>query len=434
MTRQGTHGHDPYDSVPLPREIRDAERIALLIGAAGVAVCIIIWILGSAVRSWAPMADAFYRAWLFAWLLFLGASLGSMALVMVHHLTGGQWGLLIRRFGESAAMVLPLLFILSIPILVGMRHLYPWARPHIEDPVVLHKRAYLNGGFFLIRVLLYFAIWITTAWLLREGSLRHDRDGDENVARRLRVVSAPGLVIYFITMSFASVDWIMSMEPRWYSTVFGFVVTVGQAVTGLCVMIVTLALLRRLPPFNSVLRRNHLNDLGNLLFTCVILWAYNSFAQLLVQWMGNMVQDIGWYVKRTSGTWRVLAAMLIFLDFLVPFVLLLMRNFKRRAELMLWLCAGLLIMRAIDLFWMVAPAGDQPYPNFRWGALLIGLAALAGIGGLWTAAYLRNLGGHPLMPLGDRVPVVIAPSDELSPEHTVAPHDAEIGKSSTALA
>ncbi|MDB5173285.1 MAG: hypothetical protein JWN51_2058 [Phycisphaerales bacterium] len=425
---------DPYETYPLPREIRDAEPIALLIGAAGLIVCIIVWILGSAISRWSMLADAFYRAWLFAWLLFLGASLGSMAAVMVHHLTDGRWGLLVRRFGEAAAMVLPLLFILSVPILVGMRHLYPWARQHVEDPVVLHKRPYLNGGFFILRMLLYFAVWTATAWLLREGSLRHDRAGDERIARRLRVVSALGLVVYFVTMSFASVDWIMSLEPRWYSTVFGFVIIMGQAVTGFSVMIVSLVLLRRLPPFNLVLRRNHLNDLGNLLLTCIILWAYNSFAQLLVQWMGNMVEEIGWYVKRTSGTWRLLAAMLIFFDFFVPFILLLMRNFKRRAELMLWLCAGLLVMRAIDLFWLVAPAGDQPYPNFRWGALLIGLAALAAVGGLWTAAYLRLLGGHPLMPLGDRVPVVVEPSGELSPEHTVTPHEESIGENPAALA
>jgi hypothetical protein len=235
-------------------------------------------------------------------------------------------------------------------------------------------------------------------------------------------------------MSFASVDWIMSLEPRWYSTVFGFVVIIGQAVTGFSVMIVTLALLRFMPPFRNVLRRNHLNDLGNLLLTCVILWAYTSFAQLLVQWMGNITQEIGWYVKRTSGTWRLLAAMLIVLDFFVPFVLLLMRKIKRRAQVMLWLCVGLLAMRAIDLFWMVAPAGDQPYPNFRWGAMLLGLATLAAVGGFWTAAYLRVLGGHPLMPMGERVPVANEPSDELSPEHTVAPHEAALGENRTALA
>lgn len=424
-----TPARDPtalaHDPAPVPPELRRAEHIAGLVGAGGLAGCIIIWVLVG--FFFHGVAGQFYRGWLFAWMLWLGASLGGMAAVMLHHLTGGKWGLFVRRFGEAAAMTLPLLFLLGVPFLVGMRHLYPWADPSVHDAVVEHKRVVFFPGFFVARYCAYFIIWMAMAFLLRIFSLRHDRHPSEQTAHYMRVVSAGGLVIYVVSMSLAAVDWIMSMEPRWFSTMFGFIICEGQAISGCCLIIIMLALMMNVTPFKERIRPNIFNDLGNLLLTCVVLWAYCAFAQLLVTWMGNLQSEIGWYVQRTSYAWRIMAALLIFLGFLTPFVLLLMRGIKKRAQYMIVLCSGLAVMRALDVYWMVAPGGSNPFPVLHWVNGLSGIVALVGIGGMWVAAFLWLLAGHPLIPLGETVPVEVLPSDELSPAHRVTEHAQSMG-------
>ena len=419
---------DMHQMPGLPAEFRRPGRLALLAGLAGLAGCLLVWFL-LAIRGdhWAQAAAAFYKAYLFAWLFWLGMSLGAMAAVMVHHQTGGNWGVFVRRFGENAAAVLPLLFVLFIPILIGLGRIYPWADPHNHDPVIRHKHFYLNVPFFILRYVIYFVVWSGVAWALRALSVRHDRRPSVESRRLMRGISSFGLVAYFITMSLAAVDWIMSMEPNWYSTVFGFIVLMGQAITGVCALIILLVLLRGTTPFVERLRPKHFNDLGNLLMTCVILWAYNDFAQLLIIWMGNTQVDIGWYVKRTQGAWKFIGALLIFLGFLTPFALLLLRDIKMRARAMLWLCVGLLIMRLLDLYWMVMPGGTEPFPAIHWLGAIVGIIAVVGIGGLWIGAFLWLTGGVPLMVEGLSVPIETEPGDELSPEHRVSEHGTEPG-------
>ncbi|HZL33798.1 MAG TPA: hypothetical protein VFC78_00725 [Tepidisphaeraceae bacterium] len=411
-------GHFPAG--PIGPELRRAERAAGLVGAIGLGICVVIWLLVG--FHYHAFAGQFYRAWLFAWMFWLGVTLGSMAVVMLHHLTGGQWGLLVRRFSEAGAMVVPVMFILGIPFLVGMRDLYPWADPSNHDAVVQHKRAIFFPAFFLARYCAYFLIWFTLAFLLRRLSLRHDRLPTEETAHRLRVVSALGLVLYVLSMSLASVDWLMSLEPHWYSTVFGFIICAGQSISGSCIAIVMLALLWRTPPFAGRARPNHFNDLGNLLMTCVVMWAYCSFSQLLVTWMGNLQSEIGWYVQRSSNVWHVLAGLLIFFGFLTPFVLLLMRGIKKQPHYMLLLCCGLLLMRVLDDYWMVAPSGAWPFPHGNWLNGVASLAALAGIGGMWVAAFMWLLAGHPLMPLGQTVPIETLTSEQVTAETRITEH------------
>ena len=206
-------------------KLRGAQRWALYCAGLFVLACIVGWIF---------QPQAFYRAYLFSWLFYLGLSLGAMGFVMLHHLTGGDWGILVRRTGENAAMVLPLMMLLFIPIALGLSSLYPWADPrHLADsPILQHKRPYLNAPFFLWRTVIYGVLWIGMAWYLRAGSLRHDCQPNAGLAFRLHHLSAVGMLIYFVTMSLASVDWIMSREPHWQSTVFGLMVVCGQAVTG----------------------------------------------------------------------------------------------------------------------------------------------------------------------------------------------------------
>jgi len=375
----------------------------IMFGALTVAA---IWII-AVILGWIFQPEAFYRAYLHSWLLWLGVALGSLAVVMLHHMTGGEWGITIRRLGEHAAMTLPLLIVLFIPIVIGMHSLYPWDR---ADALALsaklrHKVPYLNVTFFLCRAVIYAAIWTFLAWYLRSRSLRYDRNPNPITRRRMHNLSAGGMLAYFITMSLASVDWIMSLEPEWFSTIFGFIIIMGQVLSGLAVLIVLFSLMRNSPPFRDIVRPNLFNDLGNLLLTFVILWTYMAFAQLLVTWMANKQDEIPWYVQRLSNGWGGIALLLVILHFLVPFIMLLMRELKRKAPAMLALCAGLLIMRSIDLFWNVAPSGEDPMPLLSHLLTWMDFVFPIGMGALWLALFCWLADGHPLIIEGDAVPV-----------------------------
>ena len=292
--------------------LRRARRGALLVAAGGLLVAVIGWIV---------QPGDFYRAYLFSWLLWLGVTLGSLSIVMLHHLTGGEWGVLVRRLGEAAAMTLPLMIVLFLPIAFGLHSLYIWARPEAvaADQILQHKQPYLNPVFFLVRSGIYGAIWLGMAWYLWRSSLRHDSTADPGLEFRMHHLSAVGMLVYFITMSFAGVDWIMSREPHWYSTVYGFMIICGQGLSGLAVLIAVLALLSKRSPFRELSTPERLNDLGNLLLTLVILWTYMAFVQLLVTWMGNKQEDIPWYTQRLSNGFWWIGVGLVLLHFFVPF-------------------------------------------------------------------------------------------------------------------
>jgi hypothetical protein len=404
---------DIIPASPFPPGLRRARLAAASIGAGAMVACGAIWILMVVMHHrWLGSEAAFYKGYLVAWLFFLGMSLGAMTAVMVHQMVGGEWGYLVRRFGEAAANVLPLLFVLFVPVLIGLNKIYPWADPDIHNSIVIHKRGYLNPALFIIRYVIYFAVWILTARLLRVLSLRHDRMPDPRTRGFLRIVSTAGLVAYFITMSLAAVDWIMSLEPQWYSTVFGLVVCIGQAIIGMALLIIMLELMSRKPPFLARVQPRHFNDLATLLITAVILWAYHAFSQLLVTWMGNIQGEISWYVKRSQGPWHVMAALLIFAGFLAPFLLLLQRAIKKRGRAMLWICCGLLAMQLLNIYWMIAPAGSEPYPELDGFNVLVSGVAWIGIGGLWIAAFLWLLDGPPLIPGGDSVPASASPAGD----------------------
>ncbi len=330
----------------------------------------------------------FYRSYLFAYLFWIGLTLGCLAIVMLHHLMGGEWGICVRRFSEAGAMAAPLMLVLFIPIALGLRHLYPWAHPEemAHDSVLQHKQPYLNIGFFLLRAAIYFLVWIAMSWRLWSGSLALDRELDPRLARRLHSLSAGGMLIYFVTMSFATLDWIMSREPHWYSTVIGFQVICGQGVTAVSFLILMLISLRNRPPFRDFVRRETYNDLGNLLLTLVILWTYMSFVQLLICWMGNKQEEISWYVQRLNNGWWGIGIILVLFHFLVPFFTLLIRDAKRNVRLMIWLCSALLFLRLLDFFFMIAPSGPQKYPLVHQSVSWLDVVLPIALGGIWLSA------------------------------------------------
>ena len=359
------------------------RRNCLLVGIAGLAACA----AGAAANP-----AAFFRAYLVAYLFWLGIALGCMAIVLIHYLTGGAWGLVIRRVLESGTRTLPLLALAFLPLAFGLRELYEWARPEVvaADALLRHKSTYLNPPFFLVRAAIYLAAWIAVAAVLRRWSPE-----DAAPPRRLRVLAGPGLAVYGLTMTFAAIDWVMSLEPHWFSTVYGMMFATGQVLAGFAFVIAVTTLLARRAPLAGLVAPNHFTDLGNLLLAFVMLWAYLAFAQYLLIWAGNLPEEIPWYLRRQQGGWAAVAVALILFHFAVPFALLLSRAVKRHA--LLFVAAGILCMRYVDLFWLVVPDLEPHGLSLHW----MDVAAPVGLGGVWLATFGWQLDRRPLLPLHD---------------------------------
>jgi hypothetical protein len=346
--------------------------------------------------------EQFFRSYLVAFLLWAGVALGSMALLMLHHLAGGRWGFVIRRQLEAAAATMPLLLILFLPILFGMKDLYPWMRPEVVtgDHYLEHKASYLNLNFFVVRAAIYFGIWILLSTLLNRWSLEQDRSVGARAGaplRRMQILSAPGLGLYALTVSFAAVDWAMSLEPHWFSTIYGMLFMGGQALAGMAFAVLVASRLVARGALAEVAESRHFHDLGSLLFAFVMIWAYLSFSQFLIIWSGNIPEEIPWYISRTGEGWQTIALVLIIFHFAVPFLLLLSRDIKQRPERLAVLAALISALRLVDLFWVVAPAFHGSTLRVHW----LDLALPAGLGGVWLAAFVSILKSRPLVPLHD---------------------------------
>jgi hypothetical protein len=339
-------------------------------------------------------ADAFYRAWLASWLFWLSVALGPLVIIMLHYLSGGGWGIVVRRIAESAVGTLPLVALLFVPIVFGLGDLYVWARPDVvaADPRLQTKHVYLNGPFFLARAVLYFVLWIALAWLLVRWSRERDTVPDP-YPRRFRLVAGPGLVVYGITITFASVDWGMSIEPHWYSTVYPMMFGVGQVLAGFAFTITVAVLLRGRETFGRLVHGQNLIDLGNLMLTFLVLWAYCSFSQLLLIFAGNIREEATWYLARQRPGWLGVALVIIAVHFFVPFFLLLLRAVKRNPPTLAAVALLILVMRLVDDYWIVVP-GVPGEHGFHWLYVVTPVA----LGGLWIAAFARRLRGVELVP------------------------------------
>ena len=332
------------------------------------------------------------------YMLVLGATLGCLALGMIHQLSGGAWGVVTRRLIGASSRVLPVLTILFLPVALGMHHLYEWTHAEVvaADPVLQQKRAYLNTSFFLLRAGVYFLVWNALVYFLNAWSLEQDRTPDPRIARRMERLSGGGLVAFTITMTFASFDWLMSLDPHWYSTIYGVLVMGGQGLTALAVLIIALAWLSRRPPLDAVVVAGHFHDLANLMLAFVILWAYFAFSQYLIIWAANLPEEITWYVRRGEPGWRLVGQALIVLHFAVPFLLLLSRRVKRAAGV--WkVAAGVLVMRLVDLFWLTAPEFQTGGLAVSWLDVVVPLTLTA----LWVGCFIRQLRGRAILPVHD---------------------------------
>ena len=352
--------------------------------------------------------DQFYRGYLLGFLCWLGVSLGSMAIVMIRHLTGGGWGMVIRRILGAAMRTLPLLAILFIPIIIAVvqHRIFPWAMPteSVQDPYIREhlekhsfiKNAYLNQTGFIIRAIIYFVIWNVLSFLLSMWSRQTDRPGAPDNTQKFKAVAGPGLILYAFTISFAAIDWVMSLDPSWISTIFGLIILIGEMLSAMCFAVVVERILVNYKPMSEMLKPDFVHDHGKWILTFIMVWAYFSFSQWLIIWAGNLPNEITFYTKRLSFGWGKVGLFLALFHFAVPFAILLSRPFKRNIRKLVWLAIWLMLMRWVDLFWIIEP-------NFMkgLGITIADVVVPIAIGGFWLAYFFRNLGSLPLLPAYD---------------------------------
>jgi hypothetical protein len=389
-------------------ELTRLQRWALEVGVVALAVCVVGAFFSPA---------QFFRAYLVAYLFFLSIAHGCFAILMIYYLTGGAWGFLIRRSLEAAMRTLPLLALLFIPLGCGVGELYDWARPIVVEigggvgelydwarPTAVetskglqHKELYLNVPFFWVRAVLYFALWCGTAYLLGSWSREEDRTGDARLGEKLTGLSGPGLVMFGITITFAAVDWVMSLQTAFRSTIIGPLFASGEVLTGMACALLVLAWLVSRPPLADAVSVEALNDLGNLLLTFLIIWAYMAFFQFMLIWIANLPYDAIWYLGRSEDGWQAVAWALLVLHFVVPFFLLLSRDVKRNPRALACLAALILFSHLVYLNYQVLPAFPDTEVYEHWMALVAPLA----VGGLWLADFLWQLKRAPVLPLHD---------------------------------
>jgi hypothetical protein len=357
-------------------------------------IAAIISIIGAFVSP-----DQFLRGYLMGYMWTLGLALGSLALLMTGHLSGGNWWMLNRRTFEAAVGTLPVWAILFLPILLGMKRLYLWTHADLVhgDHVLMSKAAYLNTPFWIVRAVIYFVLWIGLAWFLRTWSAKQDTDAAPAIWQRMKSVAAPGILIYGLTITFASVDWVMSLDPHWFSTIYGMLFMAGQGLSALAFAICILVLLSPFSPMREIVREDRLHDLGKLMLAFTMVWAYFSFSQWLIIWMANLPEEISWYLHRIKNGWQAVALLLIVLQFALPFLLLLSRSLKRDARKLVPVALLIIVMRLVDLYWLVAPnalpSANAPPFTLHWTYVAVPLALM----GLWLALFSWNLSKRPLL-------------------------------------
>lgn len=368
----------------IQQTLRRALGRALAVGIVASILCIIGAVFAR---------EVFFRSYLVAYLLVLGLGLGSMVVAMLHNLTGGGWGLAIRRIVESGNRTIPLLVILFIPLLAGTGSLYDWATASGHAHLGPHKQTYLTFNFWVGRAIIYLAIWLVLSFILDRGSRR--LDSSNGVASIwMQKFSGLGILLYGVTITLASVDWVMSIDSHWYSSIFGMIFAVGQTLLTLAFGVAVLALLVTRKPMRDYVSPTMFQDLASLMLAFVILWAYVAFSQFLIIWMGNIKEEVPWYINRTYAGWKIVTIALIAFHFILPFFLLLNRPIKRNPRRLIWVAVWIILMRILDLIWMVIPSYHNIKPSFGWMYVVAPLA----LGGLWLAFFIWQLNRRPLVP------------------------------------
>jgi hypothetical protein len=378
-----------------------APEVVRKISQRSLAIGVIFALISGALAFVRP--DEFYRAYLLGFMCWLGVALGSMAILMIRHLTGGGWGTVIRRILGAAMRTLPLLAVMFIPVIIGVGSLYIWARPlelvedkHLREHLQQITQTYLTVNGFIIRAIFYFAVWNVLSFLLSKWSKETDKPGAPDNSGRFKAVSGPGLILYGFTISFAAIDWVMSLDPSWISTIFGLLILIGEVLSAMCFAVVVERILFNYKPMSEMLTPDFVHDHGKWMLTFIMVWAYFSFSQWLIIWAGNLPAEITFYLKRLSNGWGSIGLFLVLFHFAIPFALLLSRPFKRDIRKLVWLAVWMMLMRYLDLFWIIEPNFSRTL-NVTIADIVVPIA----IGGIWLWYFFRNLAALPLLPAYD---------------------------------
>ncbi|MCP3979673.1 MAG: quinol:cytochrome C oxidoreductase [bacterium] len=364
--------------------------IGLVLGAAGI-------LASFALGRTNP--EQFYHSWLVSFVFFLSIALGALFFVLVHFATKGGWGVVVRRLAENAAGTLPLFALLFIPVWMGISVLFEWSHADVvaADHLLQSKEPFLNQGFFTVRAAFYLVVWSVLALVFLGASRRQDVTGDHAITRRLIALSGPGIMIFAVTVSFASIDWIMSLDAHWYSTMFGVYYFAGSLVGAFALMSLLAAGLSRSGPLKHVISLEHFHDLGKLLFAFTVFWAYIAFSQYFLIWYANIPEETLWFLHRAEGGWKTLSIALGLGHFVVPFFFLMSRHIKRRTPLLVAGALWMLGMHLADLHWLIMP-------NLHAHDIHVGLldvTTLVGVGGVFLAGLGWNLKRSALVPVRD---------------------------------
>ena len=383
-----------------PADLSRYRTIAL--GVGGIAL--IIWAAGTYFN-----VEQGLRSWLLGFIFWGGITIGGIGITMLQYLTGGAWGVVIRRIVEAASRVLPLVFLMWLPLAIGVSYLYEWTHLPADDFTVVHRGAYQTALWWIIRGVIYFVLFGVMTYLLNDWSARQDKSADHEEAAkwlgRATAFSGPTMVIYVLVISFATVDWVMSLDPHWFSTIWGLLFVVGWALSTFCFAILVFAMIGGQAPLNRILGKRHFHDIGKLILALVMVWAYFNFSQLLIIYSGNIPEETTWYLDRMSPGWFWIGIILVLFHFAFPFLFLLRQDWKKNVRMLGAISLFVLVMRLVDMFFLISPnpriaTHGESLPlslSFSWMDIVAPIA----IGGIWLWYFFGQLMSRPLVPVMD---------------------------------
>jgi hypothetical protein len=338
-------------------------------------------------------------SYLGAYLFVITLATGGLFFVLLQHVTAARWSVTVRRIAEMMASTLPWLALLFVPLAaaVAQHQVWPWTSHTTHEPAVAAKAGYLNVPFFLIRAVFYLGLWALLGRIVYRRSVELDRTGDPYILLGLRKLSAPAMLLWALSLTFAGFDWAMSLDPAWYSTIFGVYVFAGTAVSSLSVITLWGLYLHREGYLRRVVTTEHYHDLGKLIFGFVVFWTYIAFSQYFLYWYGNIPEETRWFARRWAGGWPAVSVLLAVGHFAVPFFGLLSRGAKRSRSALLVFGSLLVLIHWLDMHWLVMPELHRHGPALSW----LDATALLGLGGIFLGIIFRRMASAPLIPVKD---------------------------------
>ena len=380
-----------------PKDLERYKSIALGIG--GIAA--LMWFVGFYMSP-----EQALRSWLLGYVFWAGITIGSIGIIMLQYLTGGAWGVVIRRIVEAASRTLPLVIVLFIP-LAFIQYYHYWTTWPATDYAIAHRGWFMTQESWILRSVIYFALLYVIVHLLNKWGAAQDASKDHDEAAKwlgtATAFSGPTMVFYVLIVTFAVVDWVMMLDAHWFSTIWGLLFVAGWALSCFSFCVVVLMYMSDKAPMNAILGKRHFHDLGKLMLALTMVWAYFNFSQFLIIWSGNIPEETGWYLTRMKGGWMAVGTLLVLFHFAFPFLILLQQDFKRQYKRLAYLAVFILLMRIVDMFYLIAP-NPRIDKAIEKGAFIVSwmdFVAPIAIGGLWLWYFIGQYMKRPVVPVMD---------------------------------